>query len=309
MANYVNVQSPWVGAADSMNRTTDALVASLLQKRRLQEQANQHADQMAIDQGRLDLSQQDMMQRRPLVEAQTGRNNALARFDLARTNQLGNQREDQLNAGLAAFAQAMSGVPGYNSRGTSELVDSQANREALDRAGLRQILTQIAGGSPAAAMGMMKQVNVGQNATSFDPFGGGVMGRGMVNVPPQNYVEQGVAGEGRGMGMLPGQFNSPFGANKFDAMGQITSPGQFRPPGGSQLDPSTIALNFGKLASTINEIGKSKDPQIQAVLARAMQSITGGTNAPIRISTKEEWSRLAPGTSYVGPDGLPATKQ
>lgn len=124
----------------------------------------------------------------------------------------------------------------------------------------------------------------------------------------------------------------------------VTSGAMNQPPGGGEpvradvkLTPGQIDIdaNTGQVIGNNPNVGGSKSsalentlfksltadgvltpqqaaavvPQLIATMHGMTNSPTGATNAPPRISTKQQRDALAPGTTYIGPDGQPAIKQ
>lgn len=59
MSNYIRTQSPWIAAAEGLQQAVNPLAQMYSQLPQIRAQMQQHADQMGIQQGRLNLEGQE----------------------------------------------------------------------------------------------------------------------------------------------------------------------------------------------------------------------------------------------------------
>lgn len=273
MPNYIRTQNPYIAAAESMDQIANPLARMFVQLPQVRAQMQQHADQMGIAQGRLNLEQQnsifsnDLANRKyglereelnariPLYGAQTSNYNAEAGLHNQQANQLMRLME------LSKAAQAgkyQSAGGGYGMGGPTM---EQANNNAFAQA-LGALAASSALDPTAAARALeteQKPLTLNANETAFGrdnrPFA-----QGMVNAPFGNTV---LGGMQLGGGGQP----------------SVIQQGQFRPPGSMQIDPSTGALNLGKLAELVDTVGAggaADEQMINSLLQQAFQRAGGG---------------------------------
>jgi len=132
-----------------------------------------------------------------------------------------------------------------------------------------------------------KPLLLNQNQTAFgNPQTGAPtpLAQGVVNAPFGNTVMQGTQ---------LGGTNQP----------SVIQQGQFRPPGSMNLDPSTAALNFGKLAEILDNLGGGTN-EITALLQAAQQRATGGAQPTASgTNTVPPANQRQAGQTYQTPKG------
>lgn len=252
----------------------------------------QHADQMGLQQQRIGLEQQDQQMRAPVYQAQVANYNANAAYDNARVQGL--QRALQLSQVVQA-AKTKQMTP--NLQPGMSRMPSMANGLEL---ALADMLGGFAGSAGLDSMASMHALKNEQTPMTLNreetAFGG--------NANSGYYpVAQGMA--------IP-----PFGSSLFQGTGlpnanpTLQQQGSFRPPGSTNLDPSTIAKNWAAVAQVADMLGMPQQA-VGELLGRGTNAPTAnpGMSAPVRVSTKAERDALPPGTQYIGPDGQIATKQ
>lgn len=286
MANYIQSQSPWIGAANAFSQGAEPLMRLYSQLPQIQAQMQQHADQMGLQQQRIGLEQNDQAMRAPVYQAQTASYKANAQRDteMALAQQILNSMAPRAEAAKRQSYLGMQG-PAAQTPG----VTNQA-----DLLGLLAAASILGQGSGATALQNEQEplkLNMGQ--TAFRPtVGGGVepLAQGAMNPNIGSTLFQGIS--------LPGT-NAP-----------TMQQGSFRPPGSTNLDPSTIAKNWAAVAQVADMLGMPQQA-VGELLGRGTNAPTAnpGMSAPVRVSTKAERDALPPGTQYVGPDGQIATKQ
>jgi hypothetical protein len=253
MPDYIRSQNPWLAAAESMQGVANPLMKLYTQLPQVRAQMQQHADQMGIQQGRLDLDQQEFGAKVPVYNAQAANFNAGAGLDKQKTLNL-----EQLLSFAMQGAQA----------DTNPLTRNMTGAALLDPGSAQQMRNDVT-----------KPMMLNQNETAFsNPQMGppAMLAQGMVNSPFGNTVMQG----------------APAGTNQPPVIQQ----GQFRAPGSTSLDPSTVGKNWASVLQTLSEQDLPEEqlnPFVQLImqLTKGQQATGGGqqvqTNRPVIKSIKQ----------------------
>jgi hypothetical protein len=259
MPNYIRQQSPWVSAAESMNGGLNVLAGMYSQLPQIRAQQQHQADQLALQQGALDLNQQEHLAKVPVYNAQAANYQAGADKDKAGAAQLNMLMEFAKQAQQAKYLE----------RGGSQLQNGQGPTiENAQNMATAQLLAALAGAStlaPDSAQRALEaeqapvKLNAGQ--TAFDPRSFTPLAQGLVSAPFGNTVQAGM--------QLPG---NPV----------IQQQGQFRPSAAGQIDPTTRAKNVMEYLTGKGELGTKtiENPAVQKILEQveaALFNQGGGT--------------------------------
>ena len=281
MPNYIRQQSPWVGAAEGMQGGLGVLANMYSQLPQIRAQQQHRADQLAIQQGGLDLNQQEHLAKVPVYNAQAANYQAGADKDSATVQQLLRGLE------LSKLAQAGK----FTQRGGMS-PDMQGPVDPIQQA-MAQVLSAFAGSTamdPASAQRALAveqapvKLNMGQ--TAFDPNTMNPTAQGLVSAPFGNVVQQGME--------LPG---SPV----------VQQQGQFRPSAAGQINPTTESLNVIKALAGMQELGSlaKGNPAVSNIMQQVTQQL-GNFGSGKQASTNQL-------VSVEGPNGqtgkMPATSK
>ena len=175
------------------------------------------------------------------------------------------------------------------------------------RGGAAGTAASIGAGSPATVARTLATLEQNRDPETQRRFVLG--GRPEVNVPMGSTLVD------------PRRPMSPlFEANVNLAPGHVirgNEPGQMGLPqqrtSGTSISPNTALSLLGNETAMDNLSGRL-GPSIVDILAKAATNspssmLSAPTQGPVRVSTKQEYDSLPPGTQYVGPDGKLATKR
>jgi len=272
MPNFVRTQSPWIGAADAMQQGLNPLAQMFQELPQIRMRMQQHADQMGIQQGNLDLNREELDARRPVLAAQTKQYEAEATKAQSEAEKLG------MLMGLAKQAQAAK----YQSRAMP-----MTNGPTLEHAKNQEfaaLLGALAGSAtldPSAAQRALeseqKPLVLATGQTAFPAQGGGPIAFGGVNSPFGNTIMG---------GSVPG------------TRPQVLQEGQFAPKGSMAQNPFLDAFRLAQIAACKENgelrAGMEIDPNlfksvIQGLLSgqQAGQQPQVNTNRPVIKSIKQ----------------------
>lgn len=271
MPNFVRTQSPWIGAADAMQQGLSPLAQMFQELPQIRMRMQQHADQMGIQQGNLDLNRQELDAKRPVFAAQTKQYEAEATKSQSEAEKLGMLMNFARQAQAAKYqSQAMPMTNGPT-------LEHAKNQE------FAALLGALAGSStldPSAAQRALeseqKPLVLATGQTAFPAQGGGPMAFGGVNSPFGNTVMG---------GSVPG--TKP----------QVLQQGQFAPKGTTAQNPFLDAFRMAQIAALQENgelpAGMEVDPQM---FKQVIQGLIGSqqaaqpqvnTNRPVIKSIKQ----------------------
>lgn len=280
----IRTQNPWVDAGAGINNGLGQLVQMYSQLPQIRMQMQQHADQMGIQQGHLQLTQQDQNLHAPLYQAETEHYKANANKENAAAQQLMMLMDFAKQAQAGKYRQKTMGMTGG---------PTIANGEQQAAA---QMLGALAGSSalqPDAAQRALEReqaplkLNMGQTALSQSgvPFAQGAM-----RAP---YGETLLGGMQLGGGGQP----------------PVLQQGQFKPSSAGLIDPTTQAKNTMTFLLGLDQLGSrsKQDPAISNVLQNVIQQLGGShtagrTNAPAVAIVQPPATREV-GKTYSTPKG------
>ena len=266
MPNYIRTTSPWITAANAVGGVTDPIARAMQQAPMIRAQMQHQADMLGIQQGQLDLSQQQLNAQLPHYAAQAEQEQAMAekyRQD-AQAVAILNAMVPQITGAKRMAVQNEQGfVPGMPTRQNAAIMGN------ADVAGMLAAGALLGKGSAATALNNEQQpirINAGQ--TGFSRAGVPEM-QGLVSAPFGNsvYAPQQVGETPRLM--QPGQF-SPSREIANPAAGAANLANVMKVLG--EFNPETISIRQG---TNLVQTPFATD------LTRAIQGLArqaGGTN-------------------------------
>ncbi len=268
MPNYIRTTSPWITAANAVNGMADPIARAMQQAPMIRAQMQHQADMLGIQQGQLDLSQQQLNAQLPHYAAQAEQEQAMAekyRQDAQAVAILNAMVPKIKNAKTVAVLNEQGFVPGT---GTPDRYNGAILNNA-DVAGMLAAGALLGKGSAATALNNEQQpIRINQGQTGFSRSGVPEM-QGMASVPLGNTL------------MAPQQVG---------AVPQILQQGQFS-PSHQMANPAAGAANLANVMKVLGEFNPETISIRQGTnlvqtpfatdLTRAIQGLArqaGGTN-------------------------------
>lgn len=256
MPNYFRQQSPWLDAAQGIERGAGQLSQIMMQVPQVRAQMQRHADEMGIRQGGLELQQQEHLAKVPVYNAQAMNYQAGAEKDNATVQQLMRGLEMSKLAQENEFIRR-GGMPTQ----TQSPVDPMQQAMALVQSAFAGTTAMDPASSQRAYTAATTPVKYNLNQIGLDPNTGKQVGGGLVSVPHGNPV-----------------FAPSDGTNALTSLVL----GQFRPSGAGQLDPSTIGKNTADYLTQKQNLGSKvlENPAVSNLLQQveALMLNRGGGN-------------------------------
>lgn len=256
MPNYIRQQSPWVGAAEGMQGGLGVLANMYSQLPQIRAQQQHQANQLAIQQGALDLQQQEQLAKVPVYQAQAANYRAGADKDSTTAQQLMRGLE------MSKLAQENEFIRrgGMNPQ-TQDPVDPIQQAMALVQSAFAGTTAMDPASSQRAYTASTAPVKYNLNQIGFDPNTGKQVGGGLISVPHGNPI------------FAPGN-----GTNALTSL----LPGHFRPSAAGIIDPTTRAKNVMQYLTDKQNLDSNQleDPGVSNIL-RQVESVLfnqgGGT--------------------------------
>lgn len=341
--NYLDNQYPSQGDIQSVGGTLNRLALSVPQLRlqaiKLQQQAAlQNATRILREvQAKEGMSHAGLYDAQKAKDVQATQNAQ----DMAVNSQVGGQANmlaRTVSGGLDTQESLGGAASMLRQQGLAPMGEFEMPRDKMADA-LRAITlgrtTQNATETASGAASLMRPTNIPQGGIGYPAIGDPVMGMPKpIDIAPNHVVQ--IPGSDPMMGLV----TAPEASTVFNA-----TQNQTQPPMMAQGLPRPVASQH--LGSLISQLGDRKvgvdfsTPQGNAMLNEILskQGVTnrvpyippqpgpapapslvqrlfgGGQPAPqqpqgpVSITTKEQYMQLPSGTSYIGPDGLPATKK
>jgi len=272
MPNYIRTTSPWITAANAVGGVTDPIARAMQQAPMIRAQMQHQADMLGIQQGQLDLSQQQLNAQLPHYAAQAEQEQAMAekyRQDAQAVAILNAMVPKITGAKRMAVQNEQGYVPGMPTRQNAAIMGN------ADVQGMLAASALLGKGSAATALNNEQQpIRINQGQTGFDRMGVPQM-QGAMNVPFGNTL------------MAP---------QRVGAVPQILQQGQFS-PSREMANPAASAANLANVMKTLGEFNPAAISTRQGTnlvqtpfatdLTRAIQGLArqaGGTNmAPMQV--------------------------
>lgn len=183
------VRSPWNPAGDIGNTFANLMLGMAQLKAAENNRADlsqyRHAQQqLEVDKAQLHNAMQQALfqQRTPLIEAQTGAQQAVAGLNNARAETQVRQQNAAQDAGLAAFFDTLNsgGLP-VNPTTGGQFAATPENIQLLTRALSKQALREAGALNPQGAASMVRPIEANKDTSIIDPITRALIGSGPVS--------------------------------------------------------------------------------------------------------------------------------